>query len=618
MESNQDVFISHSSADSKLAFAMCDYLEEKGIRCWIAPRDIPVGVKYGKSIIMGVKTCKIMVVLFNRNSNASEAVETEVERAFNYKTILIPFKLDETIPSDSLEFSFGSFQWLNATKGKPEDHFDLLYHNCLRALGKKENSLKEKPILPETTEKKRSPANKKNESKKKKWVILIASLLAIALISIFFYMRKNLTDEEGEFTIGDQTWTTKNLDVIKYKNGDPIQQVQDSAAWANLTKGAWCYYENDSANGKKYGKLYNWYAVNDPRGLAPKGYHIPSDEEWTVLRDNLGDTSVAGTKMKSSSGWKKDRNGNNTIEFEGLPGGYRDYEGSFTVIGANGYWWSCSGTSDIAFYRQLSSPSDKLLRYNKNMKCGLSVRCLKDQSDINNKSHIGNENDQSNKSHKYNYNRGLPRENLDQTTYSNNPVAVVNQSNSIAEGTNASQKDQFNSAVELIQIGKQFWSAKCLDVSTYRNGDTIQKVEAPYQWGKLKEGAWCYYDNKTANGTKYGKLYNWYAVNDPRGLAPKGYHIPTRDDIIILNDFLGKSSEGSTKIKSASSIDELKGGYRNFEGTFTGIGEILKWWSSTEQNAEYAYCRELINIHGNLGKPIYDKHCGFPVRFLKD
>ena len=189
---------------------------------------------------------------------------------------------------------------------------------------------------------------------------------------------------------------------------------------------------------------------------------------------------------------------------------------------------------------------------------------------------------------------------------------------SVAEGTNANQKDQTNSAVELIQIGKQFWSAKCLDVSTYRNGDTIQKVEAPYQWGKLKEGAWCYYDNKTANGTKYGKLYNWYAVNDPRGIAPKGYHIPTRDDIIILNDFLGKSSEGSTKIKSASSIDELKGGYRNFEGTFTGIGEILKWWSSTEQNAEYAYCRELINIHGNLGKPIYDKHCGFPLRFLKD
>ena len=152
MESNQDVFISHSSVDSKLAYAMCIYLEQKGIRCWIAPRDIPGGVKYGKSIIMGVKTCKIMVVLFNNNANDSEGVETEVERAFHYKLTIIPFKLDETIPSDSLEFSFGSFQWLDATKGNPEDHFDLLYQNCVRVLGKKEGVIEEKPVLPLTTE----------------------------------------------------------------------------------------------------------------------------------------------------------------------------------------------------------------------------------------------------------------------------------------------------------------------------------------------------------------------------------------------------------------------------------------------------------------------------------
>ena len=126
---------------------MCIYLEQKGIRCWIAPRDIPGGVKYGKSIIMGVKTCKIMVVLFNNNANDSEGVETEVERAFHYKLTLIPFKLDETIPYDSLEFSFGSFQWLDATKGNPEDHFDLLYQNCARVLGKKERVIEEKPVL---------------------------------------------------------------------------------------------------------------------------------------------------------------------------------------------------------------------------------------------------------------------------------------------------------------------------------------------------------------------------------------------------------------------------------------------------------------------------------------
>ena len=199
MDSNQDVFISHSSVDSKLAYAMCDYLEKKGIRCWIAPRDIPGGVKYGKSIIMGVKTCKIMVVLFNNNANDSEGVETEVERAFHYKLTLIPFKLDETIPSDSLEFSFGSFQWLDATKGNPEDHFDLLYQNCVRVLGKKEGVIEEKPVPPIITETKENPAkeipvqhqegnksqgDKENEIEKKKLGVFKAFLYTSIFISI--------------------------------------------------------------------------------------------------------------------------------------------------------------------------------------------------------------------------------------------------------------------------------------------------------------------------------------------------------------------------------------------------------------------------------------------------
>ena len=103
--------------------------------------------------------------------------------------------------------------------------------------------------------------------------------------------------------IGTQTWTTKNLDVETYRNGDVIPQVQDATAWSNLTSGAWCYYENNTANGSTYGKLYNWYAVNDPRGLAPNGYYIPSDADWKILTDYLGGESAAGTKMKSTSGW---------------------------------------------------------------------------------------------------------------------------------------------------------------------------------------------------------------------------------------------------------------------------------------------------------------------------
>ena len=160
MESNQDVFISHSSADSKLAYAMCDYLEEKGIRCWIAPRDVYGGTEYAEAIIMGIRSCKIMVVLFNKNANDSIYVKNEVERAFNYKSILIPFKLDQTIPSATLELFLGSVHSLDATQGNPEDCFDLLYQNCARVLGKKERVTEEKPVL--SSDEKKINSNIKN------------------------------------------------------------------------------------------------------------------------------------------------------------------------------------------------------------------------------------------------------------------------------------------------------------------------------------------------------------------------------------------------------------------------------------------------------------------------
>ncbi|MBK8080215.1 MAG: fibrobacter succinogenes major paralogous domain-containing protein [Saprospiraceae bacterium] len=100
--------------------------------------------------------------------------------------------------------------------------------------------------------------------------------------------------------IGTQKWMSKNLDVAFYRNGDPIPQVTSPTAWAVLSTGAWCYYNNDPIQGNKYGKLYNWYAVNDPRGLAPQGWHIPSDAEWTTLEITLGGVSVAGGKMKEA------------------------------------------------------------------------------------------------------------------------------------------------------------------------------------------------------------------------------------------------------------------------------------------------------------------------------
>ena len=185
-----------------------------------------------------------------------------------------------------------------------------------------------------------------------------------------------------DVTIGTQTWTTKNLEVTKYRNGDAIPQVQDNYAWAKLKTGAWCYYQNKTANGTKYGKLYNWYAVNDPRGLAPKGYHIPTDAEWTILTNYLGGDDKAGSEMKSTSGWEDNGNGTNTSGFEGLPGGYRFEGGNFNDFGASGYWWSSSERYTDSAWRRLFDPkhlgSGNVNRDDNDKQDGFSVRCIKD------------------------------------------------------------------------------------------------------------------------------------------------------------------------------------------------------------------------------------------------
>jgi uncharacterized protein (TIGR02145 family) len=183
-------------------------------------------------------------------------------------------------------------------------------------------------------------------------------------------------------TIGTQVWTTKNLDVATYSDGTVIPEVKDPSAWASLTTGAWCYYNNDSENGPIYGKLYNWYAVNDPRGLAPTGYHIPTDAEWTTLTDFLGRSSVAGDKMKETgtAHWNSpNQDATNTSGFTGLPGGYCYYSGSFYYIGYYGVWWSSTevNTSN-AWYRALDYTTGAANRDDGYKAYGFSVRCLRD------------------------------------------------------------------------------------------------------------------------------------------------------------------------------------------------------------------------------------------------
>jgi len=181
--------------------------------------------------------------------------------------------------------------------------------------------------------------------------------------------------------IGTQQWMNENLDVAFYQNGDPIPQVTDGTTWAALTTGAWCYYNNDSTLGNTFGKLYNWYAVNDPRGLAPQGWHIPSDAEWITLSTALGGESVAGGKMKEAGtlNWTSpNTGGNNNSGFAALPGGFRQ-NAIFGLLGLWGSWWSSTpDVSNMIWGRFIFYTDVALGRGLTEKTYGYYVRCIKD------------------------------------------------------------------------------------------------------------------------------------------------------------------------------------------------------------------------------------------------
>jgi uncharacterized protein (TIGR02145 family) len=186
--------------------------------------------------------------------------------------------------------------------------------------------------------------------------------------------------------IGPQEWMLENLNTGHFRNGDPIPEARTAAQWEEAGKQgrpAWCYYGNNPDNGKKYGRLYNWYAVTDARGLAPAGWHIPSAEEWTNLADRYGGRRVAGPQLKSAYGWACDGNGTNESGFTGLPGGIRTAQGKFEYMGQYGYWWSSTEYNDLyAYYRYLYYQSKYLYGYvNFFKESGFSVRCIRDQAD---------------------------------------------------------------------------------------------------------------------------------------------------------------------------------------------------------------------------------------------
>ncbi len=416
-------------------------------------------------------------------------------------------------------------------------------------------------------------------------------------------------------TIGEQIWMTQNLSVSTFRNGDTITEAKTKEDWQKAGRDGepvWCYYDYDPKNGEKYGKLYNWFAVQDQRGLAPEGYHIPIKQEWLILTEYLGGDYYSAPKLCSTNGWFNNH-GNNISGFSALPGGSAvdDY---FKDIYKEGNWWTSSE-------RHARSISER---------------------------------------------KGFLDDSWGSAYYFNifgNGVSVDSADKSIALSVRC-VKDLYYEPINIlktVEIGSQIWMADNLNVSYFKNGDPIPQVQTNEEWStmeKNKQPAWCYNNNDPANGVKFGKLYNWYAVNDPRGLAPEGWHIPSNDEWVSLFKYLGlydtRTTEEedqnrrmvSSKMKSNSGWEDYydpsvgkkisgngnndsgfsgqPAGYRtpfkvnNFDNSFRNIGYCGCWWSSTSENSNEARYRSLDYKFGYDRYTIQSKGYGFSVRCIKD
>ncbi len=530
--------------------------------------------------------------------------------------------------------------------------------------------------------------------------------------------------------IGNQEWMTQNLRTSQYSNGDSIPHITESSEWPTLTSGAWTHYNNDDYFETHYGKLYNWYAVNDSRGLCPAGWQIPSNGDWNSLEQHLGmpesdlrKMGVRGTeeqiggKLKSTDTqhWNQPNKGaTNESGFSALPGGNRSETGSFDGIGQMGLWWSSTEAgSGMAWIRLLTHSDAHVSMLYSDKRYGFSVRCFRYVDDdyddlavidpdtdpsvahpalttgsvtgitVSNAVAEGNITDEGDYPVTH---RGFVWSTSDEPKLESNDGIALSGSgpgvfrstlSPLRPGTNYyvrsfAATDQgvvygepvsFNTPPEIdahtvtdtdgniyrtVQIGNQTWMAENLKTSHYRNGDEIMNVTDSNEWqnlGQNQTGAWAYYNNRDANEI-YGKLYNWYAVNDNRGLCPAGWRVATDNDWQQLERHLGMTASDARatgwrgaeanvggKLKAVeiefwrgsnvgasneSGFTALPGGYRFTSGTFSYLNFFGYWWTATESDANNAWRRLLFNSRESVNRMNYDKRYGFSVRCVEN
>jgi uncharacterized protein (TIGR02145 family) len=490
--------------------------------------------------------------------------------------------------------------------------------------------------------------------------------------------------------IGCQCWFAENLSTTQYADGTSIQEVTDVTAWFGLSEGARSAYDNDPSNLATYGYLYNWYAVDSAAGLCPTGWHVPSDEEWTTLTTHLGGQIVAGDALKSSATDSPSWDGSNTSGFSALSGGSRNSNGYFQNMGLSGYFWSSSPSFSNAWYRVLQSGDDLVGRAsNTSQRYGFSVRCLRDAStapvvSTAEASSVTETTATLNGSVAFNWSAtnstgfkwGYAADLSDATDVAGDTLAgdfsadltgltlgdtvYFSAYATNALGTTYGDTLSFKTSAcvpvafdgytyDVVKIGDQCWFAENLRTTTYADGTAIPAGLTDGEWTSTTSGATAVYGegsstctnyspdidacDEAQSLTEYGRLYNWYAVDDARGLCPSGWHVPTDGEWTDLENYLGTNGHSGTEgtalkstygwYNSGNGTDDfgfsaLPGGYRNGDvGYFYDAGANGYWWSSSPSGGS-AWARNLLYVLPDIYRNVSSPRYGFSVRCLRD
>lgn len=359
-----DVFISYASKDNAIADQICNYLEDNGVRCWIAPRNVRPGYLYGAEIVSAIKLCKALILVYSGTSNTSKHVINEIDIAFGKNKIIIPFKIEDVPMTDSMEYYLNNKHWIDATH-------DM--HDLLKTLLTQCERLSIEADYGQITINDIDQFEKEHDSHADK--------------SKLHNDRWQQSARSGHFTdprdgnqykwvkIGNQIWMAENLRYIPHISPK------------NIESGVWVYgYEGWDINEAKqttyykdYGCLYD---LESARKLCPSGWHLPSNDEWLELTDYIGGAEIAGGKLKEkgTKHWNfANEEDKNIFGFSALPAGSRNENSRFDIVGQDGIWWSNSEyRKNVGWNWSINCKSSIFYRSTSGIWHGFSVRYVKD------------------------------------------------------------------------------------------------------------------------------------------------------------------------------------------------------------------------------------------------